>query len=177
MSDGLSCGMNVVEVCHVSADLWRFLPETWRRRSAATFFEETTAAQGGCRWPTGVFASRRSVNPAVDDLLLAGFDPADIDIGKSRAPRRKFVAPEDFGPLLPSAWLSRGCLGAMISHFIVIGSSGTIVSTVISAPSNLLSQRLRVFLQVTLACWLFNISQRIDQSIPKVAETEQAVDR
>ena len=89
MSDGLSSGMNVVEVCHVSADLWRFLPETWRRRSAATFFEETTAAQGGCRWPTRVFASRSALNPAVDDLLLAGFDPADIDIvGKSRAPRR-----------------------------------------------------------------------------------------
>lgn len=100
--------MNVVELRRFRGPL-AFPPETWRRRSATTFFEETTAAQGGCRWPTGVFASRRSVNPAVDDLLLAGFDPADIDIvGKSRAPRSKFVAPEDFGPLLPFAWLSRG---------------------------------------------------------------------
>ncbi len=111
MSNGLSCGMNVIEVCHVFAGLWRFLPETWRRRSAANFFEATTAAPGGCRWPTGAFASRRSVNPAVDDLLLAGFDPADIDIvGKSRTPRRKLVAPEDFGPLLPSEWAAIGGL-------------------------------------------------------------------
>jgi hypothetical protein len=33
------------------------------------------------------------VNPAVDNLLFAGVDLADIDIaGKARAPRRNFVA-------------------------------------------------------------------------------------
>ena len=82
----------------------------------------------------GVFASRRAVDFAVDALLLAGFDRADIDIvGKPRAPRRKCVAPEDIGAQLPSAWAVARCLGAMISAFIVIGSGGTVVWTVICA--------------------------------------------
>lgn len=81
---------------------------------------------------TGVFASGNAVNPAVDDLLLAGFDRADIDIvGKPGAMRREFVAPEDITALFAICLGVAGCLGAMISAFIVIGSGGTIVWSVI----------------------------------------------
>src|SRR5258708_14089502 len=91
-------------------------------------------------WP-GVFASHAAANPAVDDLLLAGFDRADIDavaegetlrrrIGDipvpapdladvTEASRQEFVAPEDNAGIFALCVSVAGCLvglfGAMIS--------------------------------------------------------------
>jgi hypothetical protein len=84
---------------------------------------------------TGVFASRDKANPAVDDLLLAGFDRADIDtvaeddrlrkqIGEipvpaveladvPDAPRQEVVEPEDMVGVFALCVAVTGCLGAM----------------------------------------------------------------
>ena len=40
---------------------------------------------------TGVFASRAAANPAVDDLLLAGFDRTDIDAVAEGEPLRRRI--------------------------------------------------------------------------------------
>jgi hypothetical protein len=96
---------------------------------------------------TGVFPSSPAVDSAVDELLLAGFDRADIDVvagaeslrkrigdtpvpavelaAKPDAPRREFVAPEDTAAVFALCVAVLGCLGAMIGAFSIIGSGGT----------------------------------------------------
>jgi hypothetical protein len=104
---------------------------------------------------TGVFGSRAAAAPAVDELLLAGFDRADIDavadgerlrkrIGDTPVPatmladipdvpRREFVAPEDTTIVFALCAAITGCLGTMIGAFSAIGSGVTTTGTVTAA--------------------------------------------
>ena len=104
---------------------------------------------------TGVFASRAAANPAVDDLLLAGFDRADIDAvaeGKplrrrigdipvpapdladvTEAPRQEFVVPEDTAGIFALCVSVAGCLGVMIGAIVAVASRGTTAQTIIAA--------------------------------------------
>jgi hypothetical protein len=103
---------------------------------------------------TGVFASRAVATPAVDDLLLAGFDRADIDAvaeGKplrrrigdipvaapdladvTEAPRQEFVAPEDTAAIFALCVSVAGCLGVMIGAVVAVASRGTTAQTIIA---------------------------------------------
>jgi hypothetical protein len=104
---------------------------------------------------TGVFSSRAAATPAVDELLLAGFDRADIDaiaegeplrkrIGRIPVPaveladvpvtpRQEFIMPEDVAGVF-ALWVSvMGCFGAMIGAAAVIASGGTTAGAVIAA--------------------------------------------
>lgn len=104
---------------------------------------------------TGVFPSGTAANPAVDDLMLAGFDRADIAAGAEGerlqkrlgvdaipaveladtpgAPRQEFVAPEDTAGIFAVCVAVVGCLGAMIGAIWAIASGGSTVRTVIGA--------------------------------------------
>jgi hypothetical protein len=104
---------------------------------------------------TGVFASRVAATPAVDDLLRAGFDRADIDTiaegerlvrrlgdvpAPARAladvpevPRQEFVAQEDTAGLFAVCVAVTGCFGAMIGALLVMGPDATITQTIIAA--------------------------------------------
>jgi hypothetical protein len=103
----------------------------------------------------GVFGSRAAAQPAVDDLLLAGFDRADIDtvaegqrlrerIGEtpvpaveladvSHAPRQEFVAPEDTAGVFAVCVALTGCFGAIIGAIVVVASGGTTLRTILVA--------------------------------------------
>lgn len=103
---------------------------------------------------TGVFASRTAASPAVDDLLIAGFDRADIDVladgqqpqGVDQAvipaveladvpvaPRQVFVTPEDTVGVFAVCVAVTGSLGAMIGAIGVIASGGTTWPTLLAA--------------------------------------------
>jgi hypothetical protein len=104
---------------------------------------------------TGIFGSEAAAIPAVDDLLLAGFDRADIDmvaegqrlrerIGEAPvpaveladvpdAPRQEVVAPEDTAAVFAVCVGVAGCLAAMIDAMIVIASGGTTLRTIVAA--------------------------------------------
>jgi hypothetical protein len=104
---------------------------------------------------TGVFASRDSANPAVDDLLLAGFDRADIDtvaeddrlrkqIGEipvpaveladvPDGPRQEVVEPEDMVGVFALCVAVTGCLGAMFGAISAISLGGTTAPTILAA--------------------------------------------
>lgn len=104
---------------------------------------------------TGVFPSRDAANPAVDDLLLSGFDRTDIDavaegeplrrrIGDiavpapdladvPEAPRQEFVTPEDTAGIYALCVSIGGCLGAMIGAIAAVASRGTTAQTIIAA--------------------------------------------
>ena len=98
------------------------------------------------RQVTGVFASRTAASPAVDDLLIAGFDRADIDVladgqqpqGVNQAaipaveladvpvaPRQVFVTPEDTAGVFAVCVAVTGSLGAMIGAIGVIAPGST----------------------------------------------------
>jgi hypothetical protein len=104
---------------------------------------------------TGIFASRAAATPAVDDLLRAGFDRADIDtiaegerlvrrLGDVPAPaealadvpevpRQEFVAPEDTAGFFAVCVAVTGCFGVMIGGLLVMGPDATITRTIIAA--------------------------------------------
>lgn len=96
---------------------------------------------------TGIFPSLNKATPAVDDLLLAGFDRAEIDVvaegdalrqrtggvsvpavdlaEKPGVPRREFVAPEDTAAIFAICAGIMACLGAMCGALAVMGSGGS----------------------------------------------------
>lgn len=96
---------------------------------------------------TGVFPSREAIISAVDDLLLAGFERADIDVVADGpqsnkgidasaipavdladvpdAPRQEFVAPEDTAAIYALCVAVTGCFGATIGALVGIASRGT----------------------------------------------------
>jgi hypothetical protein len=108
---------------------------------------------------TGVLPSRSTVISAVDNLLLAGFDRADIDVvaGGARlgnqigpgpvpaveladipgAPRQEFVAPEDTAAVFALSVAVIGSFGAMLGALFAIASRGTtapiVIATVVGA--------------------------------------------
>ncbi len=103
---------------------------------------------------TGVFASRTAASPAVDDLLMAGFDRAEIDVladgqqpqrvGQAAipaveladvpdAPRQEFVTPEDTAGVFAVCVAVVGSLGAMIGAIGIIASGGTTGRTILAA--------------------------------------------
>jgi hypothetical protein len=103
---------------------------------------------------TGVFASRTAALPAVDDLLIAGFDRADIDVladgqqpqrlGQAAipaveladvpdAPRQEIVTPEDTAGVFAVCVAVVGSIGAMIGAIGVIASGGTTWPTILAA--------------------------------------------
>jgi hypothetical protein len=104
---------------------------------------------------TGVFPSRAIAISADDDLLLAGFDRADIDVlaegehlGKRfggiavpaveladtpDAPRQEFVAPEDAAAIYTLCVAVMGCFGAMTLALSAIAGRGTTALTVFLA--------------------------------------------
>jgi hypothetical protein len=103
---------------------------------------------------TGIFASLVKATSAADDLLLAAFDRADIDVvaaeelarqctGKSPlpavhladmpgTPRREFVAPEDTVAITTMCVAITVCLGAMFGALMALGSGGTMVRIVVA---------------------------------------------
>jgi hypothetical protein len=96
---------------------------------------------------TGVFPSDEAIISAVDDLLLAGFERADIDVVADGpqsnkgidasaipaveladvpdAPRQEFVAPEDTVAIYALCVAIIGCFGATIGALVGIASRGT----------------------------------------------------
>jgi hypothetical protein len=103
---------------------------------------------------TGVFGAWPAVHAAVNDLLIAGFDRADIETVAERpgsrerigtpvpaieladvpeAPRQEFVAPEDTAGVFAVCVSVSGALGAMIGAMIIIASGGTTPWTVLCA--------------------------------------------
>jgi hypothetical protein len=106
------------------------------------------------REATGVFASRTVASPAVDDLLIAGFDRADIDVladgqllqpgdqaaipavelaDVPDAPRQEFVTPEDTAGVFSVCVAVVGGLGAMIGAIGAIASGGTTWRAILAA--------------------------------------------
>ncbi len=100
----------------------------------------------------GVFPSRAVAIPAIDDLLLAGCDRADIDvvaehhnahnrIGSIPIPavqladmpdarRQEFVAPEDIAAIIALCVAIMSCLGAMIGAVSAIAAGQTTTRSV-----------------------------------------------
>jgi hypothetical protein len=108
---------------------------------------------------TGVFQSRAAIISAVDDLLLAGFDRADIDVSADgsrpgnqidgiavpaveladipEAPRQEFVAPEETAAIFALCATVIASFGAMTGALFAVASRGStaliIYSTVVGA--------------------------------------------
>ena len=162
-------------------DLWRFLPKLGGATAPPFLFlggtvnsyrahrpgldacyagrlqmdEPSVLGRVKVREVTGIFASSIAASPAVDSLLIAGFDRADIDVvagsGKLRdrigidaapavelahipgAPRQEFVTPEDTASVFSLCVAIVGCLGALIGAITVISAGGTTLGTVIGA--------------------------------------------
>jgi hypothetical protein len=95
---------------------------------------------------TGVFHSRDGLNAAVEDLLLAGFDRADIDVVASLdevtkrlgvyvaaealadipvAPRRSFFGPEDVTLVVALVAAIFAAAGAMVAALGVVSKGGS----------------------------------------------------
>jgi hypothetical protein len=96
---------------------------------------------------TGVFPSCEAIISAVDDLLLAGFERADIDVVADGpqsnkgidasatlaveladvpdAPRQEFVAPEDTAAIYALCVAVTGCFGTIMGALSGIASRGT----------------------------------------------------
>ncbi len=109
--------------------------------------EPDTIEKVKVREVTGVFPSRDAIIATVDDLLLDGFERADINvvaegpqpntgIGPSavpaaeladipEAPRQEFVAPEDTAAISVLCVAIMGCFGVVIGVLLGIASSGT----------------------------------------------------
>jgi hypothetical protein len=103
----------------------------------------------------GIFHSRDELVPAVDALLLAGFDRADIDVivGGSLArerlggvhvsieelpevpgvPRQPFIAREDLVEVLALAFAFLIFVGAAIAGWVVVASGGSLVWAAVAA--------------------------------------------
>jgi hypothetical protein len=103
----------------------------------------------------GIFHSRGELDAAVDALLLAGFDRADIDIiadldevhralGRihvaaeeladiGRVPRRPFIAPEDVTGVTAVVMAVLGMFGAGAAAYAVVASGGGTMVAVVSA--------------------------------------------
>jgi hypothetical protein len=104
---------------------------------------------------TGVFPSRDAATTAVDALLLAGFDRANIDtlaegeplrrrVGDTPvpavviaempdAPRRGFIAPEDTAIVVSLCVAVVGGLGAMVGAIFVVAQGASAFWTVVAA--------------------------------------------
>lgn len=120
---------------------------------------------------TGVFPSRAVANSAIDDLLLAGFDRADIDVlaeGEDpgnrpggitvpaveladvpEAPRQAFVAPEDSAAIFTLCVAVISSFSALIGALLALASRGstarlvycTVVGAVIGCGLGILTAR------------------------------------
>src|ERR1700732_2800270 len=102
-----------------------------------------------------IFHSRGELDAAVDALLLAGFDRADIDIiadldevhralGRihvaaeeladiGRVPRRPFIAPEDVAGVTAGVMAVLALFGAGAAAYAVVASGGGSVAAALSA--------------------------------------------
>src|ERR1700730_13480714 len=107
------------------------------------------------RGVAGIFHSRGELDAAVDALLLAGFDRADIDIiadldevhralgpvyvaaeelaDISRVPRRPFIAPEDVTGATAVVMGVLAMLGAGAAAYAVVASGGGTMAAAVSA--------------------------------------------
>jgi hypothetical protein len=105
---------------------------------------------------SGVFHSREALDAAIDDLLLAGFDRADIDLVASldevsrrlgvyvatealadvpMVPRRPAFSPGDITLAVALVAAIFGALGAMLAGFEVVARNGSATIAVIAAAS------------------------------------------
>jgi hypothetical protein len=104
---------------------------------------------------TGVFHARERLNEAVEDLLLAGFDRADIDVMASldavrqrlgpivvaseeladvpNVPRRPFIAPEDVTLISSMTAAIFAFVGGAAAALIVVMSRGSVASSALAA--------------------------------------------
>lgn len=116
---------------------------------------DTTLEQIRVREVAGVFRSREALDAAVYDLLLAGFDRADIDLMAGvealrerlgdvyvpaeeladvpDVPRRAFVARDEARGALAAAVGMLGSIGALAGGLIVAASGGALALSFVAA--------------------------------------------
>lgn len=117
--------------------------------------ESKVIAKVKVREVAGIFYSRDALAPAVDALLLAGFDRADIDVMVGAAfareklggvhvsidelpevpgvPRQPFIAREDLVEVLALAFAILIFIGAAVAGWIVVASGGSLAWAAVAA--------------------------------------------